>query len=232
MVSEFSRFSDAFLLEAERHAAWGAEQLEALTAFLPEGPWTADLPTCAYRQEGLELRVAVLGTYDMDERSWMWGWANPGLRGTEVVALTGAIERYGRSQGIAELTEEALDLSGFADPRRAAEMLAFAGMGVAEAPGYFSQQAGPGTQVYFLPDDPQVPRAALDAIALPRTLVTGAGLIGRSARRAVTGYFDHHGVPRREDGDRITAELPGGSAAEVDFDAEGRIGAVRLTAAP
>ncbi|MFJ3203112.1 hypothetical protein [Streptomyces sp. NPDC086989] len=31
-------FSDAFLLEAERHAAWGAAQLEALTAFLPDDP--------------------------------------------------------------------------------------------------------------------------------------------------------------------------------------------------
>ncbi|MCX4545634.1 DUF6882 domain-containing protein [Streptomyces sp. NBC_01565] len=226
MVSEFS---DAFLLEAERHAAWGAEQLEALTAFLPEGPWTADLPACLYRQGDLELRVAVLGTYDTDERSWMWGWANPGLSGTEVVALTGAVERYGRSHGITEFTEEALDLSGFADPRRAAEMLAFAGMGVAGAPGYFGLEAGPGTRVYFLPDDPRVPGAALDPVALPRTLVTGAGLIGRSARRVVTGYFDHHGVPRREDGDRVTAELAGGSAAEIDFDAEGRIAAVRMT---
>ncbi|MFI6003312.1 DUF6882 domain-containing protein [Streptomyces sp. NPDC051366] len=223
-------FSDAFLLEAERHAAWGAAQLETLTAFLPEGPWTADLPSCAYRQGGLELRVAVLGTYDMDEQSWMWGWANPGLRGTEVVALTGAIEGYGRAHGITEFTEEALDLSGFADPRHAAEMLAFAGMGVAEAPGYIGVPAGPGTQVYFLPDDPQVPRAALDPVALPRTLITGAGLIGRSARHVVSGYFDHHGVPRREDGDRITADLPDGSPAEIDFDSAGRISGIRLTA--
>ncbi|MFF8865383.1 hypothetical protein ACF08B_25340 [Streptomyces sp. NPDC015139] len=41
MISEFS---DAFLLEAERHAAWGAAQLEVLTGFLPDGPWGADLP--------------------------------------------------------------------------------------------------------------------------------------------------------------------------------------------
>ncbi|KPH99507.1 hypothetical protein OV450_5220 [Actinobacteria bacterium OV450] len=222
-------FSDAFLLEAERHAAWGAAQLEALTAFLPQGLWTADLPSCLYRQGGLELRVAVLGTYDTDEQSWMWGWAKPGLRGTEVVALTGAIERYGRAHGIAEFTAETLDLSGFDDPRRAAETLAFAGMGVAGAPGYIGLPAGPGTQVYFLPDDPQVPRAGIDPVTLPRTLVTGAGLIGRSARRAVTGYFEHHGTPVREDADRITADLPGGTPAEIDFDAAGRISGVRLT---
>ncbi|MFD0266398.1 DUF6882 domain-containing protein [Streptomyces sp. NPDC127106] len=224
-----NEFGDAFLLEVERHAAWGAAQLEALTAFLPADDWTADLPGCTYRQGGLELRIAVLGTYDMEDRTWMWGWANPGLRGTEVVALTEAIERYGRDRGIAEFTEGTVDLSGFADPRRAAETLAFAGMGVAGAPGYLGLQAGPATQVYFLPDDPQVPRAALDPVALPRLLLTGAGLVGRSPRHVVTGYFDHHGVPRRDEGHRITADLPGGDAAEIDFDAAGRIASVRIT---
>ncbi|MFI7355917.1 DUF6882 domain-containing protein [Streptomyces avidinii] len=227
MVNE--QFSDAFLLEAERHAAWGAAQLEALTRFMPEGPWTADLPSCLYRQGGLELRIAVLGTYDINEHSWMWGWANPGLRGSEVVALTGAVERYGRAHGIPEFTQETVDLSGFADPRRAAETLAFAGMGVAEAPGYLGLPAGPDTRVYFLPDDPQVPRAALDTVALPRELVTGASLIGRSARRVVTGYLEYHALPWREDGSRILTDLPGGGGAEVAFDAADRISGVRLT---
>ncbi|MGP3987663.1 DUF6882 domain-containing protein [Streptomyces sp. 3N207] len=227
-----SEFSEAFLLEAERHAAWGAVQLEALTAFLPEGPWTADLPSCLYQQGELQLRVAVLGTYDMDEQSWMWGWANPGLQGTEVVALSAAVERYGRAQGIAELSEGVLQLSGFDDPRRAAEMLAFTGMGVAEAPGYIGVPAGGGTQVYFLPDDAQVPRVGLDPVTLPRTLLTGAGLIGYSARHVVGGYFDHHGVPRRVEGDRIVADLPGGNAVEVDFDAAGRIAGVRGKVSP
>ncbi|MGW0084174.1 DUF6882 domain-containing protein [Streptomyces sp. NPDC003393] len=227
-----SEFSDAFLLEAERHAAWGAAQLQALTAFLPDGPWSADLPSCRYRQGELELRVAVLGTYDTQERSWVWGWANPGLRGTEVVSPASAVERYGRAHGIVELTEEVLDLSGFADPRRAAETLALTGMGVAGAPGYIGVAAGPGTRVYFLPTDTQVPRAALDAVALPRTLLTGTQLIGYSARHVVSGYFDHHGVAHRTEGDRIVAGLPDGSAVEVAFDAAGRIAVVRGTVAP
>ncbi|MFJ9591328.1 DUF6882 domain-containing protein [Streptomyces virginiae] len=86
-------------------------------------------------------------------------WRRSPRRGSEVVALTGGIERYGRAHAIAEFTEEVVDLSGFEDPRRAAETLAFAGMGVAEAPGYLGLPAGPDSQVYFLPDDPQVPRA-------------------------------------------------------------------------
>ncbi|MFF9580862.1 DUF6882 domain-containing protein [Streptomyces achromogenes] len=221
-----SGFSDAFLREAERHAAWGAVQLETLTAFLPEGPWTADLEACRYRQGNLELRVGVLGTYDTSEQSWMWGWANPGLRGTEVVSPAATVERYGRAHAITELTEPALDLSRFPDPRRAAETLAFTGMGVAGAPGYIGAPAGPATQVYFLPDDARVPRAGLDEVALPRTLLTGARLIGYSARHVVGGYFDHHGIPYRTEGDRIIAELPGGGTAEVTFDAAGRIAGV------
>ncbi|WP_418959944.1 DUF6882 domain-containing protein [Streptomyces tritici] len=225
-------FTDAFLREAERHAAWGAAQLETLTAFMPDAPWTADLPSCLYRQGELALRVAVLGTYDTSARSWMWGWANPGLRGTEVVALTGALERYGRAHGIPELTSEVVELGGFQDPDRAAEMLAFTGMGVAGAPGYLGLPAGPGTRVYFLPDDPQVPRAALDPVALPRELITGAGLIGHSPRDVVGGYFDHHGVPYRTEGARLVADLRDGNAVEVGFDHLGRIADVRVTVLP
>ncbi|MFI9237480.1 DUF6882 domain-containing protein [Streptomyces sp. NPDC053079] len=223
-------FSDAFLCEAERHAAWGAAQLQALADFLPQGPWTADLPACLYRQGEVELSVAVLGTYDSEDSSWMWGWANPGLRGTPVVSLTEEIEGFGRSHDIAEFTAETLDLSGFADPRRAAETLAFAGMGVTGAPGYIGVPAGPTTQVYFLPDDPQVPRVGLNPVALPRTLMTGVSLIGHSARQVVTGYFEHHDVLWRGEDHRIVAELPGNTTAEIDFDTAGRITAIRLPA--
>ncbi|MEV5238349.1 DUF6882 domain-containing protein [Streptomyces cinnamoneus] len=225
-----SEFSDAFLCEAERHAAWGAVQLQALTDFLPQGPWTADLTAGLYRQGGVELSVAVLGTYDAEDRSWMWGWANPGLRGTPIVELTEEIEGYGRSRGIAEFTAGTLDLSGFADPRHAAETLAFAGMGVTEAFGYIGMPAGPTTRVYLLPDDPQVPRIGLDPVALPRTLMTGVSLIGHSARHVVTGYFEHHAVRWRGDDHQVVAELPGGTTAEIDFDAAGRITAIRVSA--
>ncbi|MEU0438748.1 DUF6882 domain-containing protein [Streptomyces sp. NPDC006186] len=221
-----SEFSDAFLREAERHAAWGAVQLETLTEFLPDAPWTADLQACAYRQGGLELRVGVLGTYDTSERSWMWGWANPGLRGTEVAALAQTVGRYGQEHGIPELTAEMLDLSGFPDPGHAAETLAFTGMGVSGAPGYIGAPAGPATRVYFLPDDPQVPRAVLEPVTLPRVLLTGTQLIGHSAELVVGGCFDHYGVPHHRDGDRIVAELPGGARCTVTFDEAGRIAKV------
>lgn len=226
-----SHFSEAFLLETERHAAWGAAQLAALDRFLPEAPWTADLPSRTFQKGDVELRVSVIGTYDVQRRSWMWGWANPGLRGTEIVALGGDVRRYGRVHGIGELTEDILLLGGFDDPRHAAELLAFTAMGVVGAPGYIGVMGGPETRVYFLPEDDRVPRPAPHPVTLPRVLHTGAGLIALSARTVVGGYFEHHGIAYEDFGDLITAELPDGSAVEVRLDEEDRITGIDVKAA-
>ncbi|WP_031070097.1 DUF6882 domain-containing protein [Streptomyces sp. NRRL WC-3742] len=223
-----STFTDAFLRTAEHHAAWGAEQLEALQQVLPGGPWTVDLNQCRYESSGRVVRVGLLGSYDQAGRSWLWGWANPGLRGSAVVAAGARIAEFGRLHDVPELREEGVDLSGFADPHRAAESLAFVGMGVLGAAGYIGQPAGPGTRVYFTPDDPQIPHAPLNPLTMPRHLVTGAGLFGRSPHAVVTGYFAHHRVPTTTAADRITAHLPGGSTAEVAFDALGRIAAINV----
>jgi YD repeat-containing protein len=225
-----STFSDAFLRTAEHHAAWGAEQLEALERVLPGGPWTADLDQCVYRSAGRTVRVGLLGTYDMSERSWLWGWANPGLQGSAVVSAGGRIAEFGQRYGVPELRDAGVDLSGFADPHRAAEALAFVGMGVLGAPGYIGQPAGPQTRVYFTPDDPQIPRTALDPIAVSRFLLTGVGLFGYSAHEVVRGYFAHHGVPVEPGPDRISARLPDGSTTEVTFDGLGRIAGITGTA--
>ncbi|KAB7835561.1 hypothetical protein [Streptomyces mobaraensis] len=58
--------------------------------------------------------------------------------------------------------------------------------------------------------------------------MTGASRIGHSPRRAVTCYFEHYGVPWRENGHQIIADLPGNTTAEIDFDTVGRITAIRL----
>ncbi|MET8628657.1 DUF6882 domain-containing protein [Kitasatospora sp. NPDC004669] len=223
-----SNFCDAFLQEAERHAAWGTAQLEALDAGIPDGPWDVDLDTGVYRQGGREIRVAVLATYDLSERTWMWGWANPGLRGAPVVAATERVRDFGRAHGLPEFTEEVLDLSGFADSRRAAETLAFAAMGVTGAAGYLGVEAGPSTRLYLLPDDPRAPLAGVDPVTLPRILTTGATLIGRSPRLAVSGYFDHFRLVQRQEETGISADLPDGGTVDVGFDGSGRIASVRV----
>ncbi|WP_330321473.1 hypothetical protein OG927_34525 (plasmid) [Streptomyces clavifer] len=67
-------------------------------------------------------------------------------------------------------------------------------------------------------------QAQLDPVDLLRVLMAGVSLIGRSPRQAVAGYFEHHGVSRRVEGDRLIVDLPTGSAV-VRI---GRIGNIRL----
>ncbi|KOV30479.1 hypothetical protein ADK60_16580 [Streptomyces sp. XY431] len=225
-------FSDAFLDAAEYHAAWGAQQLELIGQAVPGGPWSADLDECRYESGGRTLRVGLLGSYDTDEQTWLWGWANPGLRGGAVVAAGERIAEFGRRHGVAELVQEGVDLAGFIDPRHAAEALAFLGAAVLGAPGYLGQEAGPGSRVYFVPQDPQLRPAGFDPVAMPRHLLTGAQLFARSPRRVVEGWFALHGVQVREEADRTTAQLPGGGTAVVSFDELGRISGVDVGPVP
>ncbi|MEU0392886.1 DUF6882 domain-containing protein [Streptomyces sp. NPDC006208] len=221
-------FSDPFLRVTEQHAAWGAEQLETFNEFMPMGEWSADLGQCLYRQAGRELRISLLGTYDTSEQSWLWAWANPGFQGTPVAAAAEKVRQYGQAHGLPEFTHELIQLAEHDDPRRAAETLAFAAMGVLGAAGYLGVQASPEARAYMVPDDPQVPRAEPDAITLPRFLLTGAGLLGGSARQVVAGYFGHHDLPRRVATDRMSAGLPNGGTVDVLFDDADRIASVSV----
>ncbi|ADI03977.1 hypothetical protein SBI_00856 [Streptomyces bingchenggensis BCW-1] len=48
----------------------------------------------------------------------------------------------------------------------------------------------------------------------------------------MAGYFDHHGIAQRADGDRVTADLPSGDSVDIDFDTAGRIAHVSLKVSP
>ena len=213
---------------AEPHAAWGMRQVEEFNEFLPVGPWTVNLDDRVFRQAGREVRFSVLGSYDTAEGSWLWGWANPGFGKLPVVAAAEALRRFGEEYGVPEFIEEMVDLSGFADPRYAAEMLAFGAMGVLRADGYIGVQANETGRLYMVPDDPQVPVAGPDPIALPRLLVTGGQFFGRSPFEVVAGYFHHFGMPWWQSEEGLLADLPGGGSVSVTFDDEGRVSAVSL----
>jgi hypothetical protein len=221
-------FTDAFVSSVAPHTAWGVEQLEAFNAFMPSGPWTANLDERIYRQGGQDLYISVLGSYDLSHHSWLWGWANPGWQGTPVVGAAEAVRRFGHDHGVREFTDELVDLSAFDDPRMAAETLAFGAMGVLGAAGYLGVQANPDGRLYLLPDDPRTPRAVPNLPALPRTLITGAGVVGGPARDVVAGYFTRHGATQHPGPDHITAHLPGTSTVNVTFDHSGRIASVEL----
>ncbi|MEV0604695.1 DUF6882 domain-containing protein [Streptomyces sp. NPDC050315] len=219
-------FSEAFVGTVEPHAAWGAHQLETFNAFLPSGDWSADLDQCFYRQGGQDLRISVLGTWDVRDNSWLWGWANPGFANAPVARAAHALRRFGHENGVPEFTHELVPLGGAPDPRMAAETLAFGAMSVLGAAGYIGVQASPEARLYLVPDDPQVPRHVPDAVTLPRILMTGAGIFGSSERQVVTGYFERHGLPQQPTEDGIRVGLPDGTPVSIRFDAQGRVAAI------
>ncbi|QNP64848.1 DUF6882 domain-containing protein [Streptomyces genisteinicus] len=226
-------FSEPFRRLTERHAAWGAEQLETFNEFLPPGEWSADLGRCLYRQSGRELRISLLGSYEVNECSWLWSWANPGFASSPAAAAAERLRAYGQAHGLPEFTEELVRLDGHEDPGTAAETLAFTAMGVLGAAGYIGVRASPDARAYLVPDDPQVPRAEPDAITLPRVLLTGVSLLGGSGRAATEGYVVHHELPHRAAADRLTAGLPDGGTVDVVFDEHDRIASVHVnTGAP
>jgi hypothetical protein len=228
-----SQFSEIFLRTTRHHAGWAAQQLQGFTEFLPGGDWNADLDACWFQQAGRTLRVGMLGTYDVNDHSWLWGWANPGFADKPVSGAAGALREYGQRYGVPEFTAARLDLAGFADPRRSVEMLVFGAMAVLGAPGYVGVRASPDARLYLVPNDPQVPWVPFDAVALPRVLLTAVDLMGGGcAREVASGYFTRHGLAFQQSSDALRATLPNGSVAVVGVDELDRIAAVSVQAGP
>ncbi|WP_436771654.1 DUF6882 domain-containing protein [Yinghuangia sp. YIM S09857] len=232
MTTGHDFFSDAFVRAAGPHGAWVGEQLEAFNAFMPMGEWSVNLNDRVYRQSGREVAVSVLGSFSTGDDSWLWGWANPSWGDPEVTSAARALRAIGERDGIPEFTTDLVHLSGFADPRMAAETIAFAAMGLLGSDGYIGVTANATGRLYMVVDDKQVPRAKPDAITLPRMLVTGAGFLPVPHEAVVAGYFTHHGLATRRVGDGVQATLDSGDPVHVDFDEHGRISQVRVSAAP
>lgn len=225
-------FSDVFVRAVAPHGAWVCEQLEAFNAYLPMGDWTVNLTERIFRQSGREVSVSVLGSFATDDNSWLWGWANPQWAGSPAVAAADAVRAAGDRDGIPEFTTQMVDLSGFADPRMAAETLALGAMALLGARGYIGVSANATGRLYMVvaDDDKLVPQAEPDAITLPRMLMTGAGLLPGPHEPVVAGYFAHHGLEYERTADAIQAHLAGGDAVTVEFDDLGRIGKVGVSA--
>ncbi|UGQ12981.1 hypothetical protein LO772_04990 [Yinghuangia sp. ASG 101] len=229
-------FSDALVRAAAPHGAWVAEQLDAFNAFMPIGEWRVNLDERVYRQSGREIEVSVLGSFSTGDDTWLWGWANPSWRDPAVASAAAALRAIGDRDGIPEFRRELVDLSRFADPRMAAETLAYAAMGLLGSAGYIGVTANPTGRLYMLTDDRRIPRARPDAITLPRVLITGAGFLPVPAEDVVRGYLAHHGLPCRRtenpQGTALGAELADGDIVAIDIDPQGRITRVGVTAAP
>ncbi|MCF2528716.1 DUF6882 domain-containing protein [Yinghuangia soli] len=225
-------FSPEFVRTVAPHGAWAFEQLEAFNEYLPTGDWTVNLTERIFRQSGRDVSVSVLGSYAMDDDTWLWGWANPQWAGSPAVEAADAVRAAGVRDGIPEFTTDLVHLSGFSDPRMAAETLALGAMAVLGSRGYIGVTSNPTGRLYMVvaDDDKGVPRARPDAITMPRMLMTGAGFLPGPPDAVVAGYFAHHGMASVRTGPALLAVLPSGDNVTVDFDDQGRIGRIGVQA--
>src|SRR4051794_24299781 len=129
-----SGFSPAFDRLGAAYAAIAAQQQEALADFLPDANWSADLTTGAYTQGEVNLRVRLLGSFAEENRSWLWGWANPQF-GADHPAVANP-RALGERLAVPELTSPELDLSWYEGAARSGgDLVAMATTGLLGAPG-------------------------------------------------------------------------------------------------
>ncbi|WTJ75517.1 GrpB family protein [Kitasatospora sp. NBC_01539] len=121
------------------------------------------------------------------------------------MAASERIAEFGRRNGVPELRDAGVDLSGFGDPRQAAEAIAFVEVGALGAPGCIGGSAGPEIRVHFAPDDPRIPHTKLDSIDAKPVIDVQVGCRPAEVTTAVERIeelgFEHlgqSGVPGRE----------------------------------
>ncbi|HEX6472464.1 MAG TPA: hypothetical protein VF069_25450 [Streptosporangiaceae bacterium] len=207
-------------------AALGAvvlQQQEALAEFLPREDWSADLAARTYTSGGVTVRVALLGSYAVQERTWLWGWANPQF-GPEhpAVAPVLSVREMGERLGVPELTTPEVDLSGYDGPAaHGGELIAVVAAGLLGGGGYIG--AGyDGGSAYLHVDDPQVPRAIWDVVTVPRLIINASTLFPGDPALTLARFLSHHRVTYRQSPGGTDVRLPGGGAAHAVFDESGR----------
>jgi hypothetical protein len=215
-----SGFSPAFDRLGAAYAAISAQQQESLVDFLPAADWSADLAAGTYTQGDVTLKVALLGSFAEESRSWLWGWANPQF-GPEHPAVASPRD-IGARLAIPELTSPELDLTWYDGPARSGgDIVAMATTGLLGSPGAIPGGYEGGV-AYFAIQDPSAPVPGWDSLSAPRMITSGLTLFPSDHRLTVARFFSHHHLPYHETETSIVAALPEGGACTAEFDDDDR----------
>jgi hypothetical protein len=223
LAPQHAGFSRAFGRLGAALSAVVLQQQEALAEFLPREDWSADLAARTYTSGGVTVRVALLGSYAMQERTWLWGWANPQFGPDHpAVAPVLSVREMGERLGVAELTTPEVDLGRYQGPAaHGGELIAVVAAGLLGGGGYIG--AGyEGGSAYLHVDDPQVPRAIWDAISVPRLIINATTLFPDDPALTLARFLSHHRVAYRQGVGTTDVRLPGGGTARAVFDEIGR----------
>ncbi|MFL6056064.1 MAG: DUF6882 domain-containing protein [Actinoallomurus sp.] len=216
-----SGFSPAFERLGAAYAAVAAQQQEVLAKFLPAADWSTDLATGTYTQGDVTLHVALIGSFAENDRSWLWGWANPQF-GPEHPSVLNP-RAMGSRLGVPELTTPELDLAWYEGPaRNGGDLVAMVTTGLLGLNGTIPGRYDGGV-AYFAVRDPAVPTATWDSVAAPRLITSGLSLFPADHRLTVMRFFSHHRLPYRQTETSITAKLPDGTSCVAQFDDRDRL---------
>ncbi|MFI0366752.1 DUF6882 domain-containing protein [Actinomadura sp. 1N219] len=198
-------FNDAFALD---YVEWNPE----------EATMTLD---------GRVLRgLTVLGSFSNLSQTWLWTWDNPSWDADlPALAKLRTIREFGERHQIPELVKGHLDFSRFNHPAEGAFTMALAAAPLIGAKGvcFVTVNDGKGRLV-LATDDPGLPDAEFDRLAVSRLLTRAAEVWPHEQRRVVRGFMEHHGfeigessaviVVESDDGQRVTVHCPPERAKE------------------
>ena len=96
--------------------------------------WQADLESAVLLLDEIEFRdIQIIGTYAFDDGTWLWAWGNQGSDFAEnIVRDSFALQRYGKENDIAWLTERTFELE-----QDDVEAVAAVAVGIVQADGYY-----------------------------------------------------------------------------------------------
>ncbi|MBL7258828.1 DUF6882 domain-containing protein [Paractinoplanes lichenicola] len=203
-----SAFDDLF----SRHVLTAMARQFALADVIGERDWAVDLGAGSVTfGNDLRFPIQLLGSESQGDNTWLWAWANEASNlPPALIHLCTWMRDYGRSQGIAELTDRTFPLSR-ADGHR----LALLASGLTGRPYYRGPYEG-GALFFHLegvPPQELQPERALTVIS--QTI----SAFPFDHRTGVTAFFEQQGWPFADG----VAHHPSGATMNVSFDDLGRI---------
>ncbi|MFC4055784.1 tetratricopeptide repeat protein [Actinomadura syzygii] len=220
-------YSPEFQAFASEISAVGIQQQDVFNDAFAQNHIEWDPEAATVTLDGRTLRgLTVLGSFSNLSQSWLWAWDNPSWdQDLPALAELRTIRGFGERHQLPELVKGHLDFSRFNHPAEGASTMALSAAALIGAKGVslVTVNGGKGRLVLAV-DDPGIPTATFDPLAVPRLLTHAAEVWPEEQHRVVRGFMERHGfevsespaviVVESADGHRVTVRCPFANAKE------------------
>lgn len=195
----------------------------ALNDYLGDNGWGIDIGEGELTIENRgSFPIQLLGTESDQSNTWLWAWANEQSNLPEaVLGKVHQIHQFGRSKGIAELTEATFSLETISAHEIAIVCTALSDTACYYVAGY------DGGALYTLIDKvpEQVNTASLERINT--VIMQSISQFSVDHRAACLPYLQQQNLQIQETGETIVATRPGQGHLELRFSPDGRLAKIR-----